>query len=355
MQLPVVQHRSGTTTHGLFSTWAPRSIEAVRVLRISLTDRCNLRCVYCMPEEGLRWLEDERLLSDDEICQVIQTAVKAHGIRRFKLTGGEPTVRRDLVGLVDRIRRIEGIVDLSMTTNGIVLERLARPLREAGLDRVTISIDSLRPKRFRRITRVGDLQRVLRGLAAAGKAGFGCVKINCVVMRGFNDDEVVDFARLTIGEAVSVRLIEYMPLGNGAGCGGQQRGDDLLVPEAQMRQTIEQALGPLVRVSPSSEPGVGPAVMYRLARGKAAGRVGFISAMSNPFCGSCNRLRLTAEGELRSCLFEGGEVDLKPIVRSRLSQAQRQEQIAEAMARCAGMKPDQHGGCSRVAMSRVGG
>ena len=335
------------------------------MLRISLTDRCNFRCVYCMPAEGVPWLAKDDLLTFEEIEDVVRAAIDLHGIRRFKLTGGEPTVRRGLTDLVRRLRKIAGVEDLSMTTNGFSLVDLARPLRESGLDRVTVSADSLRPDRFRAITRTGDLAAVLRGIDASLHAGFGSVKVNCVMMRGTNDDELADFARLTLDRPLSVRFIEYMPLGHSAigggrvsddetgptgGCGAQDRGD-AFVSEAEARLRIESELGPLTPVDRRTEAGVGPAVPYRLAG--AAGRVAFISAMSAPFCSTCNRLRLTATGVLRSCLFEGGEVDLKPVLRGGPSD--RRRAIADAMTDCVRLKPDVHSARGREQMSRIGG
>jgi cyclic pyranopterin phosphate synthase len=354
----------------------PRSIHAVRVLRVSLTDRCNFRCVYCMPAEGVEWLPKAHLLSFEEIIEVARAAAEIHGIRRFKLTGGEPTVRRDLVDLVGMLlRSVPGIEDLSMTTNGALLDELALPLREAGLDRVTVSIDSLDPARFRRITRTGDLAAVLRGLDRAEAVGFDGLKVNCVTMRGVNDDEVAGFARLTLTRRLTVRFIEYMPLGDAAliaapatpravddseigpagGCGAQDRGADAFISESEVRDRIEAELGPLEPVERSTEPGVGPANVYRLAQGGAVGRIGFISAMSAPFCATCNRLRLTATGVLRSCLFEGGEVDLKPLLRSAGTQPRRRERLAEAMVECVRLKPDVHSRHGNEQMSRIGG
>jgi GTP 3',8-cyclase len=350
----------------------PRSISAVRVLRISITDRCNFRCVYCMPEEGTRWLPKDHLLAFEEIIDVVKAAIEVHGIRRFKLTGGEPTLRRGLVDLVSRLRRIPGIDDLSLTTNGLLLESLAHPLKEAGLDRVTVSVDSLHPDRFRRITRTGDLATVLRGLDRAEDAGLLPLKINCVTMRGTNDDELADFARLTLYRALTVRFIEYMPLGDAAlldmpsmpidraergpagGCGTQDRGENALVPESEARARIESELGPVVPVERATEAGVGPANVYRLLRGNPKGRIGFISAMSAPFCSTCNRLRLTADGKLRSCLFEGGEVDVRPILRSGIKEA-NQLALADAMAECVRLKPEVHGYHGTEQMSRIGG
>jgi cyclic pyranopterin phosphate synthase len=374
MRLPVVELRRHHTRATPAPDIGPRSIEAVRMLRVSLTDRCNFRCLYCMPAGGVEWLPSRELLSADEIVSVVRAAAQEHGVRRFKLTGGEPTLRPGLVDLVRSLRKGgDWVDDLSMTTNGALLEKLAAPLRDAGLDRVTVSVDSLRPDRFLRITRSGDLAAVLRGLDRAEAAGFDAVKINCVVMRGVNDDEVADFARLSLDRRVSVRFIEYMPLGDAAvmsaerefppdgsetgpagGCGAQDRGE-VFVPEASVRGAIEDALGPLVPVERSLEAGVGPAVVYRLARGEPRGRVGFISAMSAPFCSTCNRLRLTATGVLRSCLFEGGELDLKPILRGGGDPVRRQAALARAMAECVRLKPDVHGARGTEQMSRIGG
>jgi len=340
----------------------PRSIAAVRVLRISITDRCNYRCLYCMPEEGVRWLPNSDILSLSEIADVARAAVEVHGITRFKLTGGEPTVRPGLVDLVAELTAIPGVEDLSMTTNGQLLAGMAAELRHAGLQRITVSIDSLRPERFRRITRTGNLAAVLRGLDRAEDVGFTSLKVNCVTMRGVNDDELADFARLTLSRRLTVRFIEYMPLGESAlldsagpaaGCSGQNRGTDSLVPEGEVRSAIERELGPLSPVRRDSEAGVGPATVWRLA--EAPGRIGFISAMSEPFCATCNRLRLTADGLLRSCLFEGGEVDIKPILRSALLTQNRRAMLAEAMTDCVRLKPDVHSYHGNQQMSRIGG
>ncbi len=342
----------------------PASISAVKVLRISVTDRCNYRCVYCMPEDGVAWINQRELLSYDEITEVARAAVDVHGIRRFKLTGGEPTVRPGLGELIKKLRGI-GAEDISLTTNGQRLADLAGPLREAGLDRITVSLDSLEPEKFRRITRTGDLGAVLAGLRAAEKAGFESIKINCVTMRGINDDELAEFARLTLSRRITVRFIEYMPLGEAAvmeemadlhpgpaaGCGSQNRGEDVLVSEGQARAAIENALGMLEPVDRESESGVGPATVWRLANG--AGRIGFISAMSAPFCATCNRLRLTADGLLRSCLFDGGEIDLKPILRGDVPATSND--IAEAMTQCVRLKPVVHSSYGNKQMSRIGG
>src|SRR3954469_8844064 len=260
MRLPVVEQTPAVRFES-----GPRSIGAVRVLRISVTDRCNFRCIYCMPEEGVRWLPKDDILSFEEIVDVVRAAVELHGIRRFKLTGGEPTIRHGIVELTRLLRQVDGVEDLSLTTNGLLLPDLARPLKDAGLDRVTVSIDSLRPDRFRRITRTGDLAAVLRGLDRCEEVGLANLKINCVTMRGTNDDEFADFARLTLDRRLTVRFIEYMPLGDAAiqhaakrvdesevgpagGCGAQDRGVDAFIPEPEVRAAIESRLGPLLPV-----------------------------------------------------------------------------------------------------------
>jgi cyclic pyranopterin phosphate synthase len=353
----------------------------VKVLRISITDRCNFRCVYCMPEDGVVWLPKEEILTFEEIADVVRAAIEVHGIRRFKLTGGEPTVRHGVVDLVSRLRRIEGIEDLSLTTNGMLLEDQAGALKEAGLDRVTVSIDSLRADRFKRITRTGDLSSVLRGLDRAEDVGLLPLKINCVTMRGTNDDEFVEFSRLTLARPFTVRFIEYMPLGDAAllgsvqragvgphklevsddeigpagGCGAQDRGADAFISEADVRASIERDLGPLVAIDRATESGVGPAVPYRLGQGNPRGRIAFISAMSQPFCSTCNRLRLTANGVLRSCLFEGGEVDVRSILRREGETSTRYQAIANAMTECVRLKPDVHSFHGNEQMSRIGG
>jgi cyclic pyranopterin phosphate synthase len=351
----------------------PRSISAVKVLRISVTDRCNYRCLYCMPEEGVRWLPREDILTFEEIVDVVRAAIEVHGIRRFKLTGGEPTVRHGIVDLVRMLRRIEGIEDLSLTTNGQLLEDLAGPLKESGLDRVTVSLDSLQPERFRRITRAGDLAMVMRGLDRCEAVGFDGLKINCVAMRGTNDEEFAVFAKLSLTRPVTVRFIEYMPLGDAAiargkmkvdesefgpagGCGAQDRGQDAFISEPEIRAAIEGELGPLVPVDRSAESGVGPAIPYRLLLGSPRGRVAFISAMSAPFCSTCNRLRLTANGVLRSCLFEGGEVAIRDLIRRpHPTVAARHRALADAMTTCVRLKPDVHSHHGNEQMSRIGG
>jgi cyclic pyranopterin phosphate synthase len=385
MRLPVFETSVPPThlpTHpsSHFET-GPRSIGAVRVLRISVTDRCNFRCVYCMPAEGVRWLPKDEVLTFEEIRDVVRAAIEVHGIRRFKITGGEPTVRHGIVDLVRMLRKVDRIEDLSLTTNGMLMGDLAGPLKESGLDRVTVSVDSLRPERFKQITRTGDLAMVLRGLDRCEEVGLEGLKINCVTMRGTNDDEFADFARLTLSRKLTVRFIEYMPLGDAAlmhsnaegassqgigriddseqgpagGCGAQDRGADAFISETEVRQRIESELGALDAIDRHTEPGVGPAIVYALADGNPQGRIGFISAMSAPFCATCNRLRLTASGVLRSCLFEGGEVNIRDILRSEATEPARTQKLAQAMTDCVRLKPDVHSHHGNEQMSRIGG
>ncbi len=299
-------------------------------LRISVTDRCNLRCIYCMPSEGIPLMSHEDILSYEEICIIAQAAAEL-GIVKVRLTGGEPLVRARVTNLLAMLARIEGIDDISLTTNGVLLQRYADELKSAGLRRVNVSLDSLRSDRFHRITRVGDLDDVLRGIEAARQAGLNPVKTNTVVMRGTNDDEVLDFARLTIEGEWHVRFIEYMPFFNEV-----QRStfnvQRLLVPVSEMKQRIE-TLGEL---EPSLSSGGGPAKYFRLPG--ARGTIGFISPVSEHFCRACNRLRLTADGKLRPCLFSDEEIDLREPLRRGATADDIKRLIQEAASR----KPEGH-------------
>lgn len=268
-------------------------------LRISLTDACNLRCVYCMPEE-MRFRPRAELLQDEEILTIVR-AVAELGTSKVRLTGGEPTIRPGMVEMVRAIARTPGIQQVAMTTNGILLAELAEPLAQAGLRGLNVSIDTLDPEKFRRITRWGDLGRVWDGIAAAEAAGLAPLKLNCVVTRGFNDDEVVQLARLSLDRPWHIRFIELMPLGSVADF--QQ---EAVVPSAETRSLIEAALGPLTASVGFN--GSDPARPYRLPG--ARGLIGFISSVTEPFCAGCNRYRLTADGKLRLCLLRDREVDL---------------------------------------------
>jgi GTP 3',8-cyclase len=276
-------------------------------LRVSVTDRCNFRCTYCMPAEGLPWLPKTEILTFEELVRAIGLFVSL-GVKEIKLTGGEPTVRAELPKLVRMIRTAHPDLAMSMTTNGLLLDRLARPLVEAGLDRVTISCDSLMRHRFEEMTRRDALDRVMQGMRAAEEAGLTPIKLNCVVIAGTNEDEVVDFARFVRDTGYEVRFIEYMPLD------AEQHWERAkVVPSGEILEAIDTVF-PLIAEAEGNE----PATTFRFADG-APGSVGVIASVTEPFCDTCNRLRLTAEGQLRACLFAMNEVDIRGPMRAGAS------------------------------------
>jgi cyclic pyranopterin phosphate synthase len=298
----------------------------INYLRISVTDRCNLRCVYCMPEEGVTLMPHADILTYEEIYTVAKVAA-GMGINKVRLTGGEPLVRLGLADLVKMLASIEGIDDLSLTTNGILLAHHATELKQAGLRRVNISLDTLQPERFRKITRCGELVDTLKGIDAAHAVSLEPVKINMVVMAGINDDELIDFARKTIEDGWHVRFIEHMPVI------ADSPTPSRLFSVKEMRNRIE-ALGKL-------EPwkvnvGNGPAKYFRLPGAK--GTIGFITPVTEHFCYRCNRLRLTADGKLRPCLLSEEEIDLREDLRSGASPDELKRLIEKAIAR----KPERH-------------
>jgi cyclic pyranopterin phosphate synthase len=315
---------------------------SINYLRISVTDRCNLRCIYCMPPEGVPQMPHSEILSYEEIRTVVRAAAEL-GINRIRVTGGEPLVRAELSKLVKMLSQIVGIQELSLTTNGTLLKKHALELKQAGLSRVNVSLDTLKADKFQRITRRGKLQDVLEGIEAAKYAGLEPVKINTVVMRGINDDEILDFARMTCEEGWHVRFIELMPF----------KGVAEVVPSVELRQHIS-SLGKLEPCA--SITGNGPAVYYRLAGAK--GTIGFISPLTElPFCSRCNRLRLTPNGRLRPCLLDEDEIDLKMPLRNNASIEELKHLILKAVA----SKPEHHhleGGNARLVkrkMSQIGG
>jgi len=277
-------------------------------LRISLIDHCNLRCIYCMPLSGLQFVPPPELLTAAEIETVGRAAIEA-GFRRVRLTGGEPTLRADLVEIVARLAAITGMRDVAMTTNGLLLPKLASALRDAGLRRVNIHIDTLNPERVRQIMRWNDLARVWEGIRAAEDAGLTPIKLNTVVVRGHNDEDVVEIAALTRDRDWHVRFIELMPLGVDEAAATAR---DKYVSNRATRERIENALGPLEPL-PSQNP-ADESKNFRLA--EARGVVGFISPVSEPYCGSCNRMRLTADGRFHLCLLRDDELDVKHALRS---------------------------------------
>lgn len=280
----------------------------IHYLRISLTDHCNLRCVYCMPED-MTFRPNAEMMQDDEVLTLTHLFTSL-GFDKFRLTGGEPTVRAHIVDLVREIAHLPGVDSLSMTTNAVLLEKLARPLKQAGLQRVNISLDTLDPVRFKRITRWGSYEQVWGGILAAEAAGLTPVKLNAVVVRGFNDADVAAMARLTLDHPWQVRFIEMMPF---AGDTAFQRSQ--IVTAAEMARMIDAELGPMEPINDGKLDG--EARMFRLPG--ACGTLGFISSVSLPFCASCSRARLTADGKLRLCLLREKEVDLLTPLRAGAS------------------------------------
>lgn len=308
----------------------------INYLRVSVTDRCNLRCVYCMPEEGIPLLPREDILRFEEIYAVVRAAAEL-GISKVRLTGGEPLVRIGLPDLIRMLSGIKGIDDIALTTNGTLLAERAAELKQAGLRRVNVSLDSLIPTRFRAATRGGDVSRVLDGIRAAGAAGLNPVKLNVVVMGGFNDDEIPEFARRTIADGWNVRFIERMPFTD-------TRTTGRFMPVSEIRQQIER-LGVLEPCHVKA--GNGPAKYFRLPG--ATGTIGFITPVSEHFCFHCNRLRLTADGKLRPCLLSEREIDLKTPLLGGASTEDIKKLIEMAVA----AKPVGHGMTdSRASLNR---
>ena len=280
----------------------------IEYLRISVTDRCNFRCLYCMPVAGLQWLPKSDILSYEEIAQIVRELAPL-GLRRLRITGGEPTLRPDLNLLIEMLSSIRGIEDLSLSTNGVRLAELADSLKAAGLDRVNMSADSLRPDRIRSISRRNLAFDPITAATAAENAGLSPIKINVVVMRGINDDEISDFARLTVEHEWHVRFIELMPVGE-----MRDLTWDHVVPGAEVLRRLETIAS--LEPTPGPSRGNGPARYFRFSG--ARGTVGLITPMSHTYCGSCNRVRLTADGRLRTCLFGEDEVDLRTPLREGL-------------------------------------
>lgn len=297
-------------------------------LRISVTDRCNIRCFYCMPAENVEFMPRENLLSFEEIHRAARISTTL-GIDRLRLTGGEPLVRRDLHKLVALLVKLPGIVDVGLTTNGILLAEQAEQLRNAGLTRLNISLDALDPDVFQKITRREGYEKVLEGIAAARDAGFDPIKINAVSVRGMTEDQIVPFGHMARESNTVVRFIEFMPLDADS---QWQRDKVLFAHEIVAR--LESEFGALVPTEPDHANA--PAQDFRFADGR--GRIGLIASVSRPFCGSCNRFRMTADGKLRNCLFSNEETDIKAMLRADTPD----QQIAEAMLSCIAAKKEGH-------------
>lgn len=288
----------------------------ITYLRLSVTDLCNLRCIYCMPEHGVPKRAHSEICSLEELCDMAAAAVSL-GVRKVRITGGEPLVRRGVVSLCRMLRALPGLEELCLTTNGVRLPELAAPLREAGVDRLNISLDTLRPERYRSITRIGELSSVLRGLDAAEVAGFSHTKLNCVLMGGVNDDEIEDFVRLTQARPLSVRFIELMPMG---ACAKWEKARFL--PAGAVLDRVPE-------LEPAGTDGVSR--LYRIPG--AAGTVGLIEPMSHAFCAECSRIRITADGKLKPCLHADTEIALRGLHGESLLDA-----IRQGIAR----KPERH-------------
>ena len=307
----------------------------ISYLRLSVTDLCDLRCIYCMPEHGVPKRAHSEICSLEELCDMAAAAVSL-GVRKVRITGGEPLVRRGVVSLCQMLRALPGLEELCLTTNGVRLPELAAPLREAGVDRLNISLDTLRPERYRSITRIGELSSVLRGLDAAEAAGFSHTKLNCVLMGGVNDDEIEDFVRLTQARPLSVRFIELMPMG---ACAKWEKARFL--PAGAVLDRVPE-------LEPAGTDGVSR--LYRIPG--AAGTVGLIEPMSHAFCAECSRIRITADGKLKPCLHADTEIALRGLHGEALLDA-----IRQGIAR----KPERHalmrGGESHAGrcMNEIGG
>ncbi len=315
----------------------------MKTLRLSVTDRCDLKCRYCMPEEGVAWLGKSELLTLEEKIRMVETLVEL-GIDRVKITGGEPLLYPRLAELVERLSRLS-LNDLSLTTNGTRLEPLARPLKKAGLKRVTVSVDSLDGERFKAITRGGSLKKVWKGLMAAEEAGLTPLKINCVVLKE-NQEDVVELARLTLEHPWEIRFIEYMPVTASVRL---ERSEG--VPPREVRRTIEEALGALEPVASYAH---APSTDYRFP--KAPGKIGFISSVSDSFCSRCDRLRLSADGFLKLCMAHADGLALKPLLQEGAPPEVLKERILGAVYH----KPEGHAfwfttPAPGEAMSRIGG
>lgn len=300
---------------------------SINYLRISVTDRCNLRCRYCMPEEGIEKKSHLDMLTLEEIFEVVKACTEL-GTDKIRITGGEPLVRKGLTGLVEKITALPGVKDVALTTNGILLGEMAGELKKAGLKRINVSLDTMDEKKYEYITRGGKLKAVLDGIHEALKVGLVPVKINTVLTKDFNEEEIGDFIKLTMNESIDVRFIELMPLGNAAGFAAEH-----YLPNAMVLERFRE-LEPIEAEDKSS-----PAMYYRLPGAK--GRVGLINPISHKFCSNCNRIRLTADGKLKPCLHSNKEIDVKSLLRAEDSVREKgalQQAIIEAIQ----VKPGHH-------------
>jgi len=319
---------------------------AINYLRLSVTDRCNLRCLYCMPENGVEFIPHDEILTYEEMLHIVRLC-SLQGIKKVRLTGGEPLVRKGITGFIERLQRIKGLEEITLTTNGVLLKDFAHPLFESGIRRINVSMDTLRPEKFHLITGRDYFKQVREGIEESERVGLNPIKINVVAMKGINDDEILDFAHLTYKKPYHVRFIEMMPVGD-----GNSWSDDKFLPVEDILRNI-QCLGPLRSLD--SKALDGPSRRYALEC--AEGEIGFIGALSNHFCKNCNRLRLTADGNLRGCLFSDHETDIKTALRKGMGDNHLLNLIKETILN----KPVGHGlsinnlrKCART-MNSIGG
>ena len=348
--MPDINSNTATDQNGLIDMFS----RTISYLRLSLTDRCNLKCMYCVTEDEqkgcLTKLSHGELLSYEELLRIVRVAVSM-GISKLRLTGGEPLLRSNVMHFIDRLAEIDRLHDIRITTNGVLLEKYAERLVAAGVNKINISLDSLKPERFARITGVDCFDQVWRGIEKARSVGFSPVKLNMVVMRGINDDELPDFAMLSRQTEMQVRFIEFMPIGSSS-----RWNKNTYMSSDEIKERIK-ALGELIPLSGLRTDG--PASVFRLGR-DALGKLGFISPISHHFCDRCNRLRLTSEGMLRSCLLHDEETDLRSVLRRGCSDEVIKETLLEAIRN----KPKghqmeerlkEHGSDCHGRMSRIGG
>lgn len=320
-------------------------MRTIDYIRISVTDRCNLRCVYCMPEKGVDLLKHQEMLSFEEIYKLVKSLVPS-GIKKIRLTGGEPLVRNGIENLIRMLRSIPEIEDITLTTNGILLEEMAEGLKVAGLTRVNVSLDSLDEDRFRQITRWGSLDKVLKGIDKAIETGLKPVKINVVAIKGFNDDEFIDFVEYAFKKDVQVRFIELMPIGE---------SDDEAILKHYPIDEIKKLIETKYQLEETSEIKTnGPAENYRIIGGM--GSVGFIGALSHKFCSTCNRLRLTSDGKIRPCLYIDKEYDVLKLIREGASSEVLRSFVEEIiLGKPEGHNMEEGWGNQRRKMSQIGG
>ncbi|TET10502.1 MAG: GTP 3',8-cyclase MoaA [Candidatus Atribacteria bacterium] len=306
----------------------------ISYLRVSITDRCNYRCIYCKPEEQFEFIPHEEILRYEEIVEIIEEAVNL-GVTKVRITGGEPLARKGVVDFIKKLREIKKLEDISLTTNGFFLSEYAEKLKDAGLNRVNISLDSLQEEKYKRITRGGSLEKALKGIDSALKAGLLPIKINTVLIRGINDDEVEDFVRLTLGRPLNIRFIEFMPSGEEL----KDNYRDKFISVLEIKESLAEKY-PFRPIDINS--GNGPAKYYQIKGGQ--GTIGFITALSQHFCKTCNRIRLTSEGKLRPCLFSNMEVDIKQAIRNAKTDDKiiRSKIIRNNIGEAISIKPEGH-------------